>query len=117
MSGKYQTTKREEKVEPKETWNDLKGQMRIYGNLFDEGKKSERMSWSVSIGRKRDDGSFSNYYLRVKFGKNASEPNTDGLHMIDVRSAFLSFEEWVPKGSKETVQRPCLVIMDNEIVD
>lgn len=114
---KYTSSKPNKTEQPKETWNDFRGMMRIYGNLFDQGKDTERMSWSVSLGSKRDDGSFSNYYLRIRFAHGAQEPTSDGLHMIDIRKAFLTFDEWTPKGSKETVQRLCLVVQDNEIVD
>lgn len=114
---KYTSNKQTQTEQPRETWNEVRGMMRINGNLFDAGKDSERMSWSVSIGKKNDDGSWNNFYIRIKFAKGSKEPTSDGLHMIDVRKGFMSFEEWTPKGAKDPVQKLILIVQDNEIVD
>lgn len=106
-------TKRSERA--KDTWNDIHGVISVYGNTF-EGKKGDYTNWSATLGKKNDSGEYDNYYLRVRFGKNGPEPDTDGLHQIDIESAFLSVEAYTNK-DKERVILPVLVITEGSTLD
>lgn len=102
-----------------DTWNTITGVMAIYGNTFTSGKgkkKKEFVKWSTTIGRKDEDGEYVNYYLRVRFAGDASEPETDGLHQIDVGNAFLSVESYTNRDGDDVVN-PVLVVTENEILD
>lgn len=106
-------TKRSERA--KDTWNNISGVMSIYGNTFTGRKKKKYVSWSATVGKKNDDGEFDNYYFRVRFAKDANEPETDGLHQIDIQSGFFSLETYT-KG-KEEVTVPVIVIVEDEVLD
>lgn len=102
-----------------DTWNTIAGVMSIYGNTFTFGKgknKQHFVKWSTTIGRKDKDGEYVNYYLRVRFAGDASEPVTDGLHQIDVGNAFLSVESYTNRDGDDVVN-PVLVVTENEILD
>ena len=105
--------KRSERV--KDTWNKITGIMSIYGNTFTGKKKKKYVSWSATVGKKNDAGEFDNYYFRVRFAKDANEPQTDGLHQIDIQSGFFSLETYT-KG-KEEVTVPVIVIVEDEVLD
>lgn len=107
------TVKRSERA--KDTWNEITGIVSVYGNTF-EGKKGSYTNWSATIGKKNDSGEYDNYYLRVRFGKNIEEPDTDGLHQIDIENAFLSVEAYTNK-DKERVVLPVLVITEGSVID
>ena len=99
----------------KDTWNKITGIMSIYGNTFTGKKKKKYVSWSATVGKKNDAGEFDNYYFRVRFAKDANEPQTDGLHQIDIQSGFFSLETYT-KG-KEEVTVPVIVIVEDEVLD
>ena len=99
----------------KDTWNEIKGIMSIYGNTFKDRKGRDYISWSATVGKKDDDGEFQNYYFKVRFGKNATEPETDGLHQVDIQSGFISLESYEKKG-KEIIT-PIIVIIEDEVLD
>ena len=99
----------------KDTWNNISGIMSVYGNTFTGRKKKKYVSWSATVGKKNDDGEFDNYYFRVRFAKDANEPETDGLHQIDIQSGFFSLETYT-KG-KEEVTVPVIVIVEDEVLD
>lgn len=99
----------------KDTWNEITGIMSIYGNTFTGKKKKKYVSWSATVGKKNDAGEFDNYYFRVRFAKDANEPQTDGLHQIDIQSGFFSLETYT-KG-KEEVSVPVIVIVEDEVLD
>lgn len=107
-------TKRSERA--KDTWNVMTGIISIYGNTFENKHGDEYVNWSATIGRKNDSGEYDNYYFRVRFGKNCEEPGTDGLHQIDIESAFLSVEAYTNK-DKERVILPVLVITEGSVID
>ena len=106
-------TKRSERA--KDTWNNISGIMSVYGNTFTGRKKKKYVSWSATVGKKNDEGEFDNYYFRVRFAKDANEPETDGLHQIDIQSGFFSLETYT-KG-KEEVTVPVIVIVEDEVLD
>lgn len=103
-------------TDAQQTWNQISGVMRIYGNTFEAGKK-EITKWSVSVSGKDRDGDYLNFYITVRFaGKDSVEPETDGLHTIDVENGFLSVDSWTDK--KGNVQQALvLVVTANEVLE
>lgn len=99
----------------KDTWNNISGIMTVYGNTFEDRKGRDYISWSATVGKKNDDGEYDNYYFRVRFAKDANAPETDGLHQIDVQSAFISLETYTKKKQEITV--PVIVIVEDEVLD
>lgn len=100
-----------------QTWNRITGTMKVYGNTFEGRKKGEKYTkWSCTVAGKSADGDYYNYYLPVKFRGNAEEPETDGLHTIEVSNAFLSTEQYVNKND-ETITALVLVITESEVSD
>lgn len=109
---------KKESTEIKQTWNEISGVMRIYGNTFTVGKgkdKKDITKWSVSIGTKTDDG-FKNFYMPVVFAKDATEPENDGLQTITIERAFLSVNNYTNKAGEE-VNTPVIIVMENEVED
>ena len=99
----------------KDTWNNISGIMTVYGNTFEDRKGRDYISWSATVGKKNDAGEFDNYYFRVRFAKDANEPQTDGLHQIDIQSGFISLETYTKKKQEITV--PIIVIVEDEVLD
>lgn len=106
-------TKRSERA--KDTWNEITGIMSIYGNTFEDRKGRKYISWSATVGRKDEDGEYQNYYFKVRFAKNATEPTTDGLHQIDIQSAFISLESYEKKNKEIII--PVIVITEDDLLD
>lgn len=106
-------TKRSERA--KDTWNEITGIMSIYGNTFENRHGDEYISWSATVGKKDEDGDYQNYYFKVRFAKNATEPMTDGLHQIDIQSAFISLESYEKKNKEIII--PIIVITEDEVLD
>lgn len=103
-------------ADAQQTWNQISGVMRVFGNTFESGKKAIT-KWSVSVSGKDKAGDYLNYYITVRFaGKDSVEPDTDGLHTIDVENGFLSVDSWTDK--KGTVQQALvLVVTANEVLE
>ena len=99
----------------KDTWNNISGIMTVYGNTFGDRKGRDYISWSATVGKKNDEDEYDNYYFRVRFAKDANAPETDGLHQIDVQSAFISLETYTKKKQEITV--PVIVIVEDEVLD
>ena len=99
----------------KDTWNNISGIMTVYGNTFEDRKGRDYISWSATVGKKNDDDEYDNYYFRVRFAKDANAPETDGLHQIDVQSAFISLETYTKKKQEITV--PVIVIVEDDVLD
>ena len=99
----------------KDTWNNISGIMTVYGNTFEDRKGRDYISWSATVGKKNDNDEYDNYYFRVRFAKDANAPETDGLHQIDVQSAFISLETYTKKKQEITV--PVIVIVEDEVLD
>lgn len=70
--------------EMKESWNTIRGAMRVYVKSFENG-----VSISVGIG-KRDGEIWTNFYLPVYFSQNCNIAINEGLNLISVKNAFLS---------------------------
>ena len=110
QAGKKPTTQ-------EQTWNSIQGIMRVYGNTFDGPKKGQKfVKWSATISGKDKDGEWVNYYVPVKFRGEASEPETDGLHTLDVANAFFSCESYVNRNG-DIVNNPVIVITECEVTE
>ena len=106
-----------------QTWNRITGVMRVYGNTFEigEGKNARKIvKWSATISgkTKNEDGEeWHNFYVPVKFaGDDWDEPDTDGLHVIDIENAFFSVDVWVNKKGDEVIT-PVIIVTANEVVE
>lgn len=100
-----------------QTWNRITGTMKVYGNTFEGRRKGEKYTkWSCTVAGKSADGEYYNYYLPVRFRGDAEEPETDGLHTIEVSNAFLSTEQYVNKAG-DTITAIILVITESEVTD
>lgn len=114
-------SKRKNDATTAQTWNKITGIMRVYGNTFETKKGDEITKWSATIsGKTTDDENgevWHNYYVPVKFaGKDASEPDEDGLHVIDVENAFFSLDVYTNKKGVE-VLTPVIIVTANEVVE
>ena len=120
MANKVQkrTTNRKNDATMSQTWNKITGIARVYGNTFDTPNGGTITKWSITIsGKPKDGDEYKNYYVPVKFaGKDANEPDTDELHVIDISNAFLSLDIYTNKKGVE-VLTPCLVVTANEVVE
>lgn len=120
MATKKKSTKKktEKKSAIKETWNNIQGTMRIYGNEFEGKKNTSFIKWSVSLPVKDQDGKIvDNLYIRVKFaGDDANEPEEAGLQTINIEHAFLATDRWVDKKKNEHVDL-VLVVIENDCDD
>ena len=105
---------------PMQTWNEITGIMRVFGNTFSVGKgknATEITKWSVTVSGKDKNGDWVNYYVRVKFsGKDAHEPDTDGLHTIDINNAFWSVDSYQNKDGEDVVT-PVIVVTANDVTE
>ena len=111
-----QKTNGKKAADAQQTWNQITGVMRVFGNTFESGKKAIT-KWSVSVSGKDKDGDYLNYYITVRFaGKDSVEPDTDGLHTIDVENGFLSVDSWTDKKGI-TQQALVLVVTANEVLE
>lgn len=116
MAQQKKTNGKKAATDVQRTWNQISGVMRIYGNRFEAGKKAIT-KWSVSVSGKDKDGDYLNFYITVRFaGKDSVEPDTNGLHTIDVENGFLSVDSWTDK--KGSVQQALvLVVTANEVLE
>ena len=91
--------------------------MRVYTNVL-EGKGGK--PWcksSVSLAAKDDEDNYHRFYLDLKFSRKAEEPDTEGVHMLDVQNAFLTVEYWKDKKTKEERVKPVLMVTECDILD
>ena len=71
-------------TEMKESWNTIRGAMRVFVKCFDNGT-----SISVGIGKK-DGETWTNFYLPVYVSQSCKIELKEGLNLISVKNAFLS---------------------------
>ena len=101
----------------RETWNKITGEMRIFGNWLGKGRDA-KLLWSASVGNLSTlTEDWRNVYIPLKFCAKCTQPETDGLHRIDIKNAFFSVESYERKEDKKIVDKLVLVITDCEIVN
>lgn len=92
----------------KESWNKITGKARVYVKTFDE-----RTSISLSVGNKKSDGTWQNFYLPVVFAQACDITLVEGLNNIYIHNAFFTARE-IGKEEKRLVMY--LMITEAEIM-
>ena len=72
-----------------QTWNNVKGLMRLWATERGNKKKSW-LSFSTSIGKKNEDEKYDNVYFDVLFKKNEAPEVDEGAFEINVKKGFLT---------------------------
>ena len=84
-----------------QTWNNVKGLMRLWATERGNKKKSW-LSFSTSIGKKNEDEKYDNVYFDVLFKKNEAPEVDEGAFEINVKKGFLTLTVYsdggVPSG-------------------
>ena len=83
-------------------WSDLSGLMRIYGMEKEKKDGSVFYTYNTSVGSRREDGSYTNGYIEVRF-KKGIDPECEGAAWINVKSGFVTVREYVKDKEKHTV--------------
>lgn len=102
------------KPEKQQTWNDLGGVIRIYGNEVGKGS-SKFIKYSTCIAKKLDNGDYKNLYVDVKFGKKAEKPDCTGEVWYDIEEAFITVDYYDDKNGNEVV-KPVILVMAGEVI-
>ena len=103
------TKKTQEQAEArKEGWTNISGAMKIFGKKK-SGSKGEFFGYSTSIGKKKEDGSFDNFFLNVRFLKD-NDPEKEGAFDVEIHKAFLTVDSWQDK------TYPAIVIQDFDFI-
>lgn len=98
-------------------WNEITGNMQIFTNEFEtKSKKGSYVKHSVSLGTKDSEGNYHNFYLDIRFTKNAEAPEGIGKHIIDIDNAFLSCDYYKDQKGAEHI-KPVLVITDCSVIE
>ena len=99
-------TRRQQREEQKpKIWNTISGVMRVYGREWENGN----VSYSTSLGRKHEDGSYDNYYFTVRF-KRDEDPGYDGGFEIFVNDGFITFDSYEDRNGNK-VEKPAIMVL------
>ena len=93
MSYTKKTTEKQE--ERRKSWTDLTGAMRVFGKKK-QSSKGDFMAYSTSIGKKNEDGSYSNFFFNIRFTKD-NDPEKEGSFEIMINKAFFTVDVWQEK--------------------
>lgn len=100
-------TKKTTKRNRPEYWGNISGLMRVFGREFESKKGKTYMSYSTSIGSKKEDSDdYDNLYFNVKFKKN-EHPDIEGVFIILVKEGFLTLSV-----DKDGNTYPAVMILD-----
>lgn len=119
MATKKTTTKKTaakktaKKQTPKtaQTWNNVKGLMRVWATERANKKKSW-LSFSTSIGKKNEDEEYDNVYFDVLFKKNEAPEVDEGAFEINVKKGFLTLTVY-----SDGSVHPAVMVMEYDIKD
>lgn len=78
-----------------------------------QGKNGEFYRYSVSIGKKGEDGKYVNAYIPIKFSKKADAPEKIENGTVCAIKGFMSVETYKDKDGNERNQ-PMIVVMSAE---
>ena len=92
-------------------WNNINGAMRVWATERTYKKKSW-LSFSTSIGKKNDDGEYTNIYFDVLFKKDEAPEVDEGAFEIIIKKGFLTFTTY-NDGSKH----PAVMVMEYDLKD
>ena len=109
-TAKKQTPK---KQTPKtaQTWNNVKGLMRVWASERGNKKKSW-FSFSTSIGKKNEDEDYDNVYFDVLFKKNEAPEVDEGAFEINIKKGFLTLTVY-----SDGSVHPAVMVMEYDIKD
>lgn len=119
MATKKTTTKKTaakktaKKQTPKttQTWNNVKGSMRIWATKRNYKKKTW-FSFSTSIGKKNEDEEYVNVYFDVLFKKNEAPEVDEGALEINVKKGFLTLSVY-----NDGSIHPAVMVMEYDLKD
>lgn len=89
----------------------ISGEATIFRNEH-EGKNGAWYSYSTGVSSKRQDGSYINAYLPVRFRKNVVVENKS---KIDIKEAFLTAREYTSNGQERKIIE--LMVLEFDMVD
>lgn len=92
-------------------WNNINGAMRVWATERTYKKKSW-LSFSTSIGKKNDDGEYTNIYFDVLFKKDEAPEVEEGAFEIIVKKGFLTFTTY-----NDGSIHPAVMIMEYDLKD
>lgn len=90
---------------------DVTGQATIFRNEHD-GANGTWYTYSTGVSNKRQDGSYVNAYLDVRFRKNVVVENRT---RIDIKKGFLTVREFEFNGEKR--KKIELMVMEFEVIE
>ena len=110
MATKKTTTK---KQTPKtaQSWNNVKGLMRVWATKRANKKKSW-LSFNTSISKKNEDEEYDNVYFDVLFKKNEAPEVDEGAFEINVNKGFLTLTVY-----SDGSVHPAVMVMEYDIKD
>ena len=94
-----------------QTWNNVKGLMRLWAAERGNKKKSW-LSFSTSIGKKNEDEKYDNVYFDVLFKKNKAPVVDEGAFEINVKKGFLTLTVY-----SDGSVHPAVMVMEYDLKD
>ena len=94
-----------------QTWNNVKGLMRVWATER-RNKKKSWLSFSTSIGKKNEDEYYDNVYFDVLFKKNEAPEVDEGAFEINVKKGFLTLTVY-----SDGSVHPAVMVMEYDIKD
>lgn len=95
-----------------QTWNNVKGLMRIWATERGNKKKSW-ISFSTSIGKKNEDEEYDNVYFDVLFKKKEVPPIVnEGVYEINIKKGFLTLTVY-----SDGSVHPAVMVMEYNLKD
>lgn len=95
-----------------QTWNNVKGLMRIWATERGNKKKSW-ISFSTSIGKKNEDEEYDNVYFDVLFKKKEVPPIVnEGAYEINIKKGFLTLTVY-----SDGSVHPAVMVMEYNLKD
>lgn len=94
-----------------QTWNNVKGLMRVWATERANKKKSW-LSFSTSIGKKNEDEEYNNVYFDVLFKKNEAPEVDEGAFEINVKKGFLTLTVY-----SDGSVHPAVMVMEYALKD
>ena len=94
-----------------QTWNNVKGLMRLWATERGNKKKSW-LSFSTSIGKTNEDEEYDNLYFDVLFKKNKAPVADEGALEINVKKGFLTLSVY-----SDGSVHPAVMVMEYDLKD
>lgn len=104
-------TAKKQTPKPLQLWNNINGAMRVWATERTYKKKSW-LSFSTSIGKKNDDGEYTNIYFDVLFKKDEAPEVDEGAFEIIIKKGFLTFTTY-----NDGSIHPAVMVMEYDLKD